>query len=38
MAQHAAPSIENLHRLRALLDLRVQVSGNGLGIDVQDFV
>lgn len=38
VAQHAAPSVENLHRLRARVDLGVEVGGNGLGVGIEDFV
>ena len=38
IAQDAAPSVENLHGLRARVDLGVEVGGNGLGVGVEDFV
>ena len=38
IAEHAAPSVENLHRLCTGIDLRIQISRNGLRIHVQNFV
>ena len=38
VAQDAAPSVENLHSLRARVDLGVEVGSNGLGVGVEDFV
>ena len=38
IAQNTAPSIENLHGLRACVDLGVEVGSNGLGVGVEDFV